>query len=166
MVKRSILLVALMAAAAPASAATYKCKDASGKLSFQQQPCPQEAQAERIKLSAEWQLLKSEPLGAWGTTEIQGYDEVYFDPVNIVAVDGYPRVAFKQVVTRKNGGSREPDRLFFFYADCATGKFSNVKMQREQRPGTPDSAWSAHHWMMGPPESAPKVLAAACGKKP
>ena len=123
------LMVVLGAAASLVSgsalAATYKCTDASGKVSYQQQPCPSTSTATTMNIgNPAWSLLKTEG-GLMGSVQL------FFDAANIPSEAGLKRTRFKQVVT--GTPTNVPDRYFFHYFDCAKNLVSQEVTEGEQR---------------------------------
>lgn len=154
-----VKLVALMGIVlfpAHASAVVNKCTDANGKVSYQQQPCPQQAQAERLNLDGDWQLLDEGNSGEFGSSR------TFFDPSRIVTVDGYKRVAFKRNYTPGSRGTRYPDEQYYHFFDCQTGMMSPRVNDRSASPGAPDRRWD--HWTqrVGPYPNIRQVFESAC----
>lgn len=58
-----IIATALLAASPGVSAGVFKCVDAEGKQSYQQQPCPKTSAESRVKtVAGEWLRLRTMPL--------------------------------------------------------------------------------------------------------
>lgn len=104
----------LLLGSSMASAGAYKCTDAKGKVSYQQQPCPSNATATKMKVDTPtWTLVKAEQ-DEWSR------QEYYFDVDSVVTIDRFKRARFKQAV-KFSGIPDGREAVFYQYYDCADG---------------------------------------------
>jgi hypothetical protein len=100
-----------------AHAGTFKCTDASGRVSYQQQPCPKAATETVMNVgNPSWTLVKSEG-------SLMGTVQVFFDAANFQPYEGTRRVRFKRVFS--GGSSEVKDMYFTHYFDCARALVSH-----------------------------------------
>jgi hypothetical protein len=154
------MAVVLVIACPSASAAVYKCTDANGKLAFQQQPCPQEAQGERLNVGADWRLLDETDSGQYGSSR------TYFDPEHIATIDGLRRVTFKRNYTPGSSGRIYPNQEYYHFFECATGRMSLVVAKGAPAPSPADRGWSNWQERHGPYPNIRQVFDAACPAGP
>lgn len=127
MIFRVAVLFAALSAAA--SAATYKCKDASGRRSYQQQPCPDQSAQTKITSGADdWKMLRARvpipnsPVGA--------YLDTYLDVAHIKA-DGQRRLAVFKQIMRVDGEREAKPTLTHVAYDCAQGRIAVRGSERD-----------------------------------
>lgn len=102
-----------------ASAATFKCKDAAGRLSYQQQPCPEHSAQTKITSGTEdWKLVRAkEPIPS---SPVGATLDTYLDVASIKS-DGPRRIAtFKRIMRVEGERDSKPSISYAAY-DCSMG---------------------------------------------
>jgi hypothetical protein len=121
----------IVAATSPAAwGGAYKCTDAAGKVTFQQQPCPQDATTSKMKVdAATWVLVGTGNAGG------EGKDEYYMDTDTVTPVSDFKRARFKHLQSRtyddrynRSGASTrtlENADVYYHYFDCKMHRVSD-----------------------------------------
>lgn len=115
----SLIGITLLFASFNTLAAVFKCVDAEGKQSYQQQPCPKTAAESKVTVDADWTLVKYD-------TYLSGAPK---------DVGAYRRVMFKQSHAGDNLGAKPT--LGYVYYDCAkksiAGPYYRMRYAHEQK---------------------------------
>ena len=126
-----VLEIAFLAAAlsSTASAATYKCKDAAGRLSYQQQPCPEHAAQTKITSEADdWKMVRArEPIP---TSPVGATLDTYLDVAHIKS-DGQRRIASFKRIMRVDGERDSKPSISYVAYDCARGTITVRGRERD-----------------------------------
>lgn len=120
-------LVSTMAAAtlafvsSSAAAGVFKCTDGTGKVSYQQQPCPQASSAQTLTTdSSTWVLVRTVTMPAGGQIE------KFLDVGKIKTIGSLKRAIYKDVVPTLDGSKKITGEtgMYYHYYDCAAGTIS------------------------------------------
>lgn len=165
----SIVAALLMLASGSASAAMFKCTDAKGKVSFQQLPCPQTSNTQKLATSGPaWVTIKSE------TTHDGSHIDTLLDTGQVKAFGPLKRVNFKDV-TRTFEGSKPVSSsggIYYHYYDCSGGKVSGPvpelwkgKFEQDYLAGKQDGLlpFETYSAMSHQPQGTAEVVAKVCG---
>ncbi len=114
--------VALAIISSSVSAAAFKCTDSNGKVSYQQQPCPQGSSAQKLSTgTADWVLVRT-------STIYDGQLETFLDVDQIKTIGSLKRVLFKDVMYTFDGPKKitRYTAIHYRYYDCAAGTMSDL----------------------------------------
>ena len=103
----------LLLASFDATGAVYKCVDATGKQTYQQQPCPSSATSSKLNTGADWTQVK---------------DKIYFEP-EPRQVGAYKRYAFRLKDENYRG---EPVNIEgYVYYDCGLSTIAGPHLRTD-----------------------------------
>lgn len=150
---RTLTLILILA---PASsfAGVYKCTDANGKTSYQEQPCPKTATETKVTTGASrWVLVRSEER------------DFFMDMASITESGDYVKANFKVVAKPLPSGYTFKDIHAYFFYDCdkqlIEGPFSIAAGGKASGDGIPFQAFREAHEDL--PYADQSVVEKVCG---
>ena len=129
----SIIAALLTLGSFSVSASVFKCVDARGKQSFQQQPCPETSTASRVRTDGhDWLMV---PSGKTIPNSPQFVADISLDMANLKTVGALTLAQFRYVRRRKEPdyGRRKPEETIMYVRyNCAQGRLTSPREKLEE----------------------------------